>query len=70
MLSVFWRFLTDALVIQIQLTVAKSLSNQNVMIAAFSLWLGPFGKSIVIREEEIGAKDVSGRWSQNSSFTI
>lgn len=40
------------------------------MIAAFSLWLGPFGKSIVIRAEEIGAKDVSGRWSQNSSTTI
>lgn len=29
------------------------------MIAAVWLWLGPFGKSIVIRAEEIGAKDVS-----------
>lgn len=70
MLSFCWLVFTDALVIQIQLTVAKSLSNRNVMIAAFSLWLGPFGKSIVIRAEEIGAKDISGRWSQNSSFTI
>lgn len=70
MLSFCWLFLTDALVIQIQLTVPKSLSNLNIMISTFSLWLGPFGKSIVIRAEEIGAKDISGRWLQNSSFII
>lgn len=66
MLSFCWLFLTDALVIQIP----KSLSNLNIMISTFSLWLGPFGKSIVIRAEEMGAKDISGRWLQNSSFII
>ena len=29
-----------------------------------------FGKSIVIRAEKIGVKEISGRWSQNSSCTI
>lgn len=32
--------------------------------------VGLFGKSKAIRAEEIGAKEISGRWSQNSSFTI
>lgn len=32
--------------------------------------VGPFGKSILITEEEIGAKEISGRWSQKSSFII